>query len=68
MEFDTNPFFVLSRPRAERDALYSSLVQPEAIDKIVAWFAARNRVITREEAHKLLPQVIAMLQCHPFVQ
>lgn len=58
--FDTNPAFVLSRPEHERRALYESLVQADAVDKLILWFSDRNRILTRDEARALLPITISM--------
>lgn len=58
-DFDSNPFFVLSRPERERQELFESLVQADAIDKIMQWFKQRGRTITPEEAYVLIPQVIS---------
>lgn len=63
IDFDTNPFFILSRPADERRALFDSLVQQDAVDKLVKWFAQRNRTLTQEEAWRLLAKAIGMAQC-----
>lgn len=58
-DFDSNPFFVLSRPELERQELFESLVQDDAIDTLIKWFGQRGRVLNREQARKLVPQVIS---------
>jgi hypothetical protein len=60
--FDTNPAFVLSRSTLEKQELYNSLVQTDAIDKIMLWFSSRGRTLTQAEAWAFIPMAISMSQ------